>query len=137
MPSVARTQQRPWYSKFRVRVRRQAAPLVGGEEVAIELAVGAVCGADDVSQEDLLFFGVARPAQSPSSRVLQGGEVESVWVPVQRRREAMALVLRRAWSKASSASSQARPVGPRNGRVSPSRRPASQNTATGIAHTAT
>src|SRR4029453_8771405 len=32
-----------------------AATLVGGEEVAVELAVGAVGGADNVPQEDLLL----------------------------------------------------------------------------------
>src|SRR4029453_17832337 len=40
-----------------------AAPLVGGQEVAVELAVGAVGGPDDVPQEDLLFSRFARPAQ--------------------------------------------------------------------------
>jgi hypothetical protein len=70
-----------------------AAPPVGREEVAVELAVGAVCGADDVPQKDLLFFRVARPAQPQKGRLLQGGQVEPVWLPMQRRRDAMALVL--------------------------------------------
>jgi hypothetical protein len=70
-----------------------AAPFVGGEEVAVELAVGAVGGADNVPQKDLLLFRVARPAQSQSGRLLQGGQVEPVRLPVQRRRDAMALLL--------------------------------------------
>src|SRR4029453_19242788 len=70
-----------------------AAPLVGGQEVAVELAVGAVGGANDVPQEDLLLSRVARPAQSQSGRLLQGGQVESVWLSVQCRREAMAPML--------------------------------------------
>src|SRR5215208_4632089 len=69
-----------------------AAPLVGGEEVAVELAVGAVGGADDVPQEDLLLARVARPAQAQRGRLPQGGQVEPVWLPMQRRCQAMALV---------------------------------------------
>src|SRR4030095_15058735 len=37
-----------------------SAPLVGGQEVAVELAVGAVRGADDVPQGGLLISRVAR-----------------------------------------------------------------------------
>jgi hypothetical protein len=42
------------------RLEPRAAALVGGKEVAVELAVGAVGGTDDVADEDLKFLQSGR-----------------------------------------------------------------------------
>jgi hypothetical protein len=74
-------------------LKAPAAPLVGREEVAVELAGGAVHDADNLADGDLKLSGVARPAESSGGRRFQGRQVEPVWLPTQRRREVMALVL--------------------------------------------
>jgi hypothetical protein len=48
-----------------------SAALVGGEEVAVELAGGAVRAADDVVEADQLFGGVARPEKAYAIGLIQ------------------------------------------------------------------